>query len=334
MNFSLEQLQSLWNKGKYIQVLKGNNDLSKLVLKTSTSSCEIYIHGAHITSFKTNSIEHLFMSEKSGFQDMKAIRGGVPLIWPQFGNGKIQTHGFARNCDWEIHKALVDEKAQSVQIEFLLRNNDYSDKIWNCNITSGKEAINSFHTIYRVTLHPDFLDLEFDVKNTCTSGSSSSDSANILEFQLAFHTYYQISNIENVYVLGLEGREYIDKMNNHKITKELNDKVQITNETDRVYLNVVPTQSTGVGKNYQPLQLIDNGSKTSITLTYDYQSMPDVVVWNPWIEKSKKMEDFGDNEYHNMICIEIGTINTPVKLSPNQSFQTKHSILPSNKSSL
>ncbi|EGC36075.1 hypothetical protein DICPUDRAFT_32417 [Dictyostelium purpureum] len=312
-SLSIEQLQKLWNT-KYLSVVAGVNNLPKFVLKTSTSSCEIYLHGAHVTSFKINSNENLFMSEKSAFQENKAIRGGIPLIWPQFGPGKIQTHGFARNLDWDVNKALVDEKAQSVQIEFFLKSSEATDKILGVS--------SEFIVFYRVTLHPDFLDLEYEVKNT--------SQQNTMEFQLAFHTYYSISDIKNVHVLGLKGREYIDKMKNMEKKKENRKEVTIDQEVDSVYLNVIPTQG---GSSYQPLQLVDTQKKTSVTLTYDYQSIPDVVVWNPWIEKSKKMEDFGDEEYHKMICIEIGVINNPVKLSPNQTFQTKHSILPTNSSS-
>ncbi len=38
--------------------------------------------------------------------------------------------------------------------------------------------------------------------------------------------------------------------------------------------------------------------------------LPDVVVWNPWIEKSKGMADFGPEEgYKNMVCVEAGSVN-------------------------
>jgi len=37
--------------------------------------------------------------------------------------------------------------------------------------------------------------------------------------------------------------------------------------------------------------------------------LPDVVVWNPWIEKAKGMADFGPEEaYKNMVCVEAGSV--------------------------
>ncbi|KAF2069589.1 hypothetical protein CYY_009093 [Polysphondylium violaceum] len=305
---TIESLQKKWNRENWISIESGKNNLPKVVLTTPNSLCEVYLHGAHITSFKTNNkkVEHLFVSEKSIFQDLKAIRGGIPLIWPQFGPGSIQTHGFARNIDWEISRVFVNDKSQSVEIEFTLHSSEYSQKIWG--------VTNEFKTTYTVTLHADHLDLGFDVRNV---GQIP------IEFQLAFHTYYSISDIENVHVLGLKNRDYIDKLDNMKIVKEQRRELTVRSEVDSVYLNVVPEQ------NYQPLQLVDLGRKQTVTLTYDYQNIPDVVVWNPWIEKSKKMDDFQDDEYKQMICIEVGVINKPIKLTTNQLFQTKHSIIPS-----
>jgi glucose-6-phosphate 1-epimerase len=49
--------------------------------------------------------------------------------------------------------------------------------------------------------------------------------------------------------------------------------------------------------------------------------MPDVVVWNPWIAKSQRMPDFGDDEYQRMVCIETGSIETRPTLFPTESWE-------------
>ena len=28
------------------------------------------------------------------------------------------------------------------------------------------------------------------------------------------------------------------------------------------------------------------------------------MVWNPWIGRARQLADFGDDEYHEMICVE------------------------------
>ncbi len=34
------------------------------------------------------------------------------------------------------------------------------------------------------------------------------------------------------------------------------------------------------------------------------QGSASAVVWNPWIDKARRMPDFGDDEYRGMICVE------------------------------
>ncbi len=51
------------------------------------------------------------------------------------------------------------------------------------------------------------------------------------------------------------------------------------------------------------------------------------MVWNPWIEKSKKLVDFDDEEYKNMFCIEPGYVSERVSLMPGQSFHSKQELL-------
>jgi glucose-6-phosphate 1-epimerase len=37
--------------------------------------------------------EKLFLSSKAILNGTKAIRGGIPLVFPQFGPGVLQQHG-------------------------------------------------------------------------------------------------------------------------------------------------------------------------------------------------------------------------------------------------
>ncbi|GAM24907.1 hypothetical protein SAMD00019534_080820 [Acytostelium subglobosum LB1] len=302
---NVEALNQKWNKkGVSVKSDAQHNGMPFVQLETVSSSCLVYLHGAHVTSFKTNGNEHFFMSEKSVYEPFKALRGGIPLIFPQFGAGKIQTHGFARNMQWSIKTTFVDEMRGSVGVEFELVDDDYSRKIWPC----------SFHAVYCITLHKDRLELSFATKNT---------DHKAFDFQLALHTYFAISNIQNVRVDGLHGYSYIDKMKNAEIDVEKRQSVTIQEETDRVYLNTNTSQ---------PLLLIDDHNKSRITLQ-SQANLNDAVVWNPWIEKAKRMEDFGDLEYPKMICIEAGVIDKPAILEPGQSFQTTHVIIPSNNHS-
>lgn len=88
--------------------------------------------------------------------------------------------------------------------------------------------------------------------------------------------------------------------------------LQFAGETDRVYLNV-PNVIT----------LDDTQRKLTLTSTH----FADLVVWNPWIEKSKSMADFGDDEFHRMVCLEPANIATKVSVDAKQSKKFTHKIL-------
>ena len=46
-----------------------------------------------------------------------------------------------------------------------------------------------------------------------------------------------------------------------------------------------------------------------------------IVVWNPWIDKAREIQDFGDDEYPNMVCVEAGHVSAPVILLPGTAFE-------------
>ena len=78
--------------------------LKALRLRASGSEALVYLHGAHLASFRTS--EHgelLWLSEKARYAPGKAIRGGVPICFPWFGahaRAELPAHGFARTHEF------------------------------------------------------------------------------------------------------------------------------------------------------------------------------------------------------------------------------------------
>jgi glucose-6-phosphate 1-epimerase len=74
----------------------------------------ITLYGAHLVSWKTApspdatavnaaAQERLFLSSLSALDGSRAIRGGVPVIFPQFAErGSGMRHGFARVSTWRV----------------------------------------------------------------------------------------------------------------------------------------------------------------------------------------------------------------------------------------
>src|SRR5678816_82938 len=66
------------------------------VTATDGARFEAYLHGAHVTSWRTagDGDERLFVSSEAHFEDGAAIRGGIPVCFPQFADqGPLPMHG-------------------------------------------------------------------------------------------------------------------------------------------------------------------------------------------------------------------------------------------------
>lgn len=102
-------------------------------------------------------------------------------------------------------------------------------------------------------------------------------------------------NISNVSVSGLEKISFADKVGGGK--KEESGAITVSSEVDRVY-HVDPTQEIAIYENDKP------------RFEFTRDMLPDVVVWNPWIEKSKTMSDLApEDAYKRFICVEAGSVN-------------------------
>lgn len=120
---------------------------------------------------------------------------------------------------------------------------------------------------------------------------------------MCFHTYFAVSEIGKVQIKGLQGLSYQDKVDKTDNNEEKREWVTIEQEVDRVYANA-PNVVT----------LDDSEKKLKITK----QDMADIVVWNPWVEKSASMSDLPNDGYKNFVCIETGQINSPIILGPGK----------------
>jgi D-hexose-6-phosphate mutarotase len=256
-----------WEIPGHVSLTTGEGGLPKVVVETPCSSAEIYLHGAHVTGFqKKGEPPLLFMSAASEFTAGKAIRGGVPVIFPWFGAREgLPFHAFARITTWELKETSLLPNG-AVRLRFVL---------------PGAEG---FHTEYLVTV-AESLTLELAVENT-----GDRDSA----FEACLHTYFQISGIDAISITGLAGTRYQDKVAATTET-QTSAAIRISSEVDRVYPDTAATT-----------EIEDPGFGRKIRIAKS--SSHSTVVWNPWIEKSKRMPDFGDEEYLQMVCVESGNV--------------------------
>ncbi|KAI7848714.1 galactose mutarotase-like domain-containing protein [Circinella umbellata] len=258
----------------------------------SGSTAEVALYGATVTSWKVAGVERLFVSKEAIRDGSKAIRGGIPLAFPIFGtkeNIQLPQHGFARNSYWEF-AGVINDNNEEVSVRFTLKDTQLDSKLRN-----GWPY--SFRLTYTVTLGEKSIDTVLGLKN---------EDEDTFEFNTLLHTYFNAPNIADVTVDGLKSLHFIDKVANGITESETRDQVTINSEVDRIYCNVPNHLQVNFGKDY--------------SISIEKTGLNDTVVWNPWIDKSKAMGDFNDEEYHNMICVEVGSVADWVKLGGGESW--------------
>ncbi|RYR13894.1 hypothetical protein Ahy_B04g070652 isoform B [Arachis hypogaea] len=177
-----------------VEFSKGINGLQKVILRESRgSSAEVYLYGGHVTSWKNDHGEELlFLSSKAIFKPPKAIRGGIPICFPQFAShGTLDQHGFARNRFWAVDEdppPFPTNTLNKAFVDLILKPSEEDTKIWP----------HSFEYRLRIALGPGGdLMLTSRIRNTNSDGKPFS-------FTFAYHTYFSVSDISEVRVEGLE----------------------------------------------------------------------------------------------------------------------------------
>ncbi|KAG2699412.1 hypothetical protein I3760_07G192200 [Carya illinoinensis] len=235
------------------------------------------------------------------FKPPKAIRGGIPICFPQFSNlGSLEQHEFARNRLWAIDTdppPFPTTTSSKTFVDLILKPSEDDLKIWP----------HSFEFRLRVALGPggDLL-LTSRIRNTSTDGKP-------FTFTFAYHTYFSVSDISEVRVEGLETLDYLDNLQNRERFTEQGDAITFESEVDKIYLST-PTK----------IAILDHEKKRTFVLRKD--GLPDAVVWNPWDKKAKAMADFGDDEYKHMLCVEAAAVEKPITLKPGEEWKGRQEL--------
>jgi glucose-6-phosphate 1-epimerase len=246
----------------------------------------VLTYAAHVTQFTVRGKDVLFLSKQALFDPPKAIRGGIPIIWPQFSaRGSLPTHGFARNSHWT--RVLFDPKSVTLRLD-------------------DSEETRKIFPRFTCFMHVSITD-NYELKLVYTV-----EAVEELSFTFAFHSYFNVGQISQASVCGLKGLQFQDHLNKFEVETEHRDLVRFECEVDRTYLNA-------------PRELLLNTANGVLRL-HTSSELPDAVVWNPWVEKSKKMSDFGDEEYEEMTCVEVGAIVHPVSLAQGSKWIATHLI--------
>jgi glucose-6-phosphate 1-epimerase len=262
-----------------LDFVETEHGLVKAAISLDGVTGELYLQGAHLTAWQPPGERPvLFTSPNSAFAPGRAIRGGIPIIFPWFGANRhapaAPQHGFARTAPWHLD-GVETTGTESLTLTLSLGGGDVGSPFWP----------EPFRAIYTVTFAPT-LSLRLAVQNRATHA---------ITLEEALHTYFAISDITGVAISGLAGTTYIDKIDAARRKPQTASLVTITAETDRVYLDT-PGRCA----------IEDRGWRRRIVI--EKVGAASSVVWNPWAEKAAAMVDLGDPAWRGMVCVETGNI--------------------------
>jgi glucose-6-phosphate 1-epimerase len=249
-------------------------------LRSGGASALVALHGGHVLSWMpADGRERLFLSARAHYEAGQAIRGGVPVIFPQFGaRGALPKHGFARTLPWQLLD--VDEHAT-----FELRSGA-ATAVWP----------HDFIARLQIRLDADALALALAIENT---------DALPFAFTAALHTYLAVDDIAAASVHGLDGCRYEDSAGGAAVRQQ-DGEVRFDGEVDRIY--------AASAQESRLLQLRDGTHALSIA----QEGFADTVVWNPGAALTAGIADLAPDDYRRFVCVEAGQVLQPVVLAPGE----------------
>jgi glucose-6-phosphate 1-epimerase len=246
------------------------------------STAIITLHGAHVVSWKTpHGVEQLYLSPNTRYESGHAIRGGVPVVFPQFNTrGVLPRHGFARTCRWAVVEE-ADGLTEACSVTLALQSHKVIKSLWPyafaCELT--------------VALQDSSLVMTLAVRNL---------GQEPLSFQAALHTYLAIGSIDSVQIAGLDGYTFEDCTEAGGNTMQPHTGLQAHAAVDRIYFDAPDDVQLQSANGHLHLQ---------------QSGFCDTVVWNPGGFGVNAPPDLPQDGYKHFLCIEAARIGKPVVLN-------------------
>ena len=273
-----------------------SDELPLLQVSNRSATAVIVLQGAQVLRYQRRNSRHplLWLSDLATYKRGQSIRGGIPVCWPWFGElarnpatiqqqfpgANAAAHGLVRGSNWLLENIDAHADATTVTLGCPTAAMGFPHIELQLQITVG----DALHLRLRTINH----------------GSTR------FAFTQALHTYFAVSDIHRISVDGLENTRYIETLENW-IEKNQSGAVTFAGETDRIYLDTPPRIDIDDRDWRRRIHLQVSGSQSA-------------VVWNPWIEKAKRLSQFAADAWRDMLCIEsTNVLGDSVALAPSKS---------------
>ncbi len=256
----------------------------------------VLLYGAQVVSWTTpDGQEQLYLSPRNGYGKGAAVRGGVPVIFPQFESwGPLPRHGMARTATWRWLEQHVEEAGASVAVLGWC-SDDQTRALWPFE----------FEAELTVALSQERLDVELAVVHTGQPDTPP------LRFTAALHTYLAVEDVQQARLSGLQGLPFRDAVSKQE-GLDGQAVLRVGDEIDRIYRGVEG-----------PLLLQDGGRRLQVWAS----GFTDAVVWNPGPQKCALMKDMPEQGWRSMLCVEAAAVFTPIEVAPGETWVGRQSLL-------
>jgi glucose-6-phosphate 1-epimerase len=244
------------------------------------------LHGAQVLSWRSPHGEVLWCGSKAEYAPGKPVRGGIPLVFPWFGDHpsdkKLPAHGFARNLTWRLVTARPGP-------EVVLETND--------DVETRAMWAHAFGLQFTVSLAQDAR-FTLTVENRGTTAFRCEE---------ALHTYFAVGDIHTASVHGLQGVPHIEAAADPEGAWDKQAPLQFRAETDRVFQGV-------------PDRLELRAPALRRTVTLQTTNARSAIVWNPWPVKTARLSGLAADDWKQFCCIESANVKSnAVTVAPGES---------------
>ncbi len=252
--------------------------LVELRIVTAAAEATVITQGAHLVRWKPAGQQPvIYLSPKSSFAPGKAIRGGIPVLFPWFATGwdgkHTPMHGFARVSEWTVESTHLDPAG-------------------DVHVTLSLEPTEAFRAAGYGSFH---AAIQFRIGATLATTLEITNHGNEpMTFEEGLHTYFAVGDIHQVATEGLEGTTYIDKRDNITRKVQREHLLRYTRDVDQVHV-----QTTA------PLTIHDAAWKRAIHIRK--QGSNTTVTWNPWSTTIGTIADLPVDGWQHFVCVE--TVN-------------------------
>jgi glucose-6-phosphate 1-epimerase len=285
LNQAIDTLNRRFGLAGTLHFVQGRAGLPEAEIQTPQASARVALHGAQVLAWQpAGALPVIWVSQAAVFEPGQPVRGGVPVCWPWFGAREgLPMHGFARTRLWQVRAASMDAAGQVV-LRLGLQDDADTRALWN----------HAFDLELLLTIGAT-LSLTLISRNTGDQPFTLTD---------ALHSYFCVADIHQATVQGLDGCDYLDKVQNFALAKQTG-AVEFTGETDRIYVDTTADCVIADRAQQRAIRVSKTGSSST-------------VVWNPWREKT--FADMAAGEYQQMLCVETCNAGPVlITLAPGQT---------------